>query len=339
MIELQWPLLLIVIPLPYLVWRFFPPAESAAGQALRTPFFNEWAEFNETGASAVTPRVHIYILPMLAWIFFVIACAKPIWIGEPMPLSSSGRDLMLAVDLSGSMERADFYINNQQVDRLTAVKSVASQFIKQRQGDRLGLILFGRRAYVQTPLTYDRSTVGTMMLESEIGLAGKETAIGDAIGLAVKRLRDLDKDSRVLILLTDGANTAGEVEPLQAAKLAAESGLKIYTIGVGADKMEVSTFFGSRTVDPSSDLDETTLQAIADATGGHYFRAKDTKELRQIYQKLDQLEPTVGETQMFRPIVDLFHWPLGISLFFLILLGMLRFSFLIPTLLRLKSHD
>ncbi len=351
MMEFQWPLVFFAIPLPYLIWRFLPPVESGSGHALRTPFFHEWATFRETSSRSAIPPARAMVLPVIAWIFFIGASAKPVWVGEPVTLASSGRDLMLAVDLSGSMERADFFLNKQQVDRLTAVKAVASRFIKQRQGDRLGLILFGKQAYVQTPLTYDSSTVSSMLLESEIGLAGTETAIGDAIGLAVKRLRDLDKNSRVLILLTDGANTAGEVEPLQAAALAADLGLKIYTIGVGADRMEVSTFFGSRTVDPSADLDETTLQGIADVTGGQYFRAKDTRELRQIYKKLDELEPTVGEAQTFRPIVDLYYWPLSISLLLLSLIGLLRYSSffsgvfarkfarVLPDFLKLKAND
>jgi Ca-activated chloride channel family protein len=244
----------------------------------------------------------------------VSAAARPRWVGEQLELPVSGRDLMLAVDLSGSMEIEDFVIDGDAVDRLTATKYVASDFIARRNGDRLGLILFGRNAYLQTPLTFDLTTVRTLLLESVIGLAGKETAIGDAIGLAIKRLKDNDEQSRVLILLTDGANTAGEVTPLKAAELAATHGLKIYTIGIGADEMIRRTLFGRQRVNPSRDLDEKTLRAIAEQTGGQYFRARDTAELERIYTQLDELEPVEAEQQTFRPVQALFVWPLAAAL-------------------------
>ena len=186
------------------------------------------------------------------------------------------------------------------------VKQVAGDFIERRAGDRVGLILFGRRAYLQTPLTFDRQTTRALLEESAIGLAGKETAIGDAIGLAVKRLREEPEQNRVLVLLTDGANTAGAVEPLKAADLAAAEGLKIYTIGVGADEMMVRSLFGSRRINPSADLDERALTAIADKTGGRYFRARDTRSLMQIYGILDELEPAAEEEDVLRPPAELY---------------------------------
>ena len=236
----------------------------------------------------------------------------------------SGRDLMLAVDLSGSMEARDFELNGQAVNRLTATKSVAGEFIQRREGDRLGLILFGEQAYLQTPLTFDRATVHTLLMESVIGLAGKKTAIGDAIGLAVKRLQESTGDSRVLILLTDGANTAGEVAPIKAAELAASIGLKIYTIGVGADEIIVQSLLGHRRINPSQELDEKTLRAIADKTGAQYFRARNTRELEQIYKLLDKLEPVEAEALHFRPTSALFFWPLGIALLLTALLVVTR---------------
>lgn len=186
------------------------------------------------------------------------------------------------------------------------------------------LILFGRQAYLQTPLTFDRNTVNILLNEAAIGLAGQETAIGDAIGLAIKRLVDLDNhnlntaenndtQSRVLILLTDGANTAGEITPIKAAELAATNNLKIYTIGIGADEMIRRSFFGSQRINPSADLDEKTLKAIADETGGRYFRARDTNELKKIYSLLNELEPTEKESRNFKPITALFYWPLSIA--------------------------
>jgi Ca-activated chloride channel family protein len=221
---------------------------------------------------------------------------------------------LLAVDLSGSMEEQDFKINNQRVDRLTAAKWVAGDFIQRRVGDRVGLILFGTQAYLQTPLTFDRKTVLTLLNESAIGLAGDNTAIGDAIGLAVKRLKGQTDASRVLILMTDGANTAGEVTPLKAAELAADNRLKIYTVGIGADEMVVRGFFGSHRVNPSRDLDENTLVKIAETTGGRYFRARNTDELNNIYMLLDKLEPVEKDKQYFRPRREWFFWPLAIAL-------------------------
>ena len=312
MIHFEWPLLILALPLPLLV-RWLLPAELPAEQAaLKVPFLEDFGS-GET-KNVTQNKQWPLLLAALAWFFLVIACMRPQWMGEPIEQAISGRDLMLAVDLSGSMEAEDFIVDDRRVDRLTATKNVASEFIRRRAGDRLGLILFGTQAYLQTPLTFDRTTVITLLNESALGLAGENTAIGDAIGLAVKRLRKQKTESRVLILLTDGANTAGEVKPLKAAELAAENHLKIYTIGIGADEMIIRSFFGSRKVNPSSDLDEKTLKAIADKTGGRYFRARNTEELNKIYQLLDELEPVEKDKQYFRPISELYFWPLAIAL-------------------------
>ena len=234
--------------------------------------------------------------------------------GPSIDLPVSGRDLLLAVDLSGSMSTQDFSLHGRQVDRLAAVKAIAGDFIQRRVGDRLGLILFGLNAYVQSPLTFDRKTVDTLLQEAAIGLAGKQTAIGDAIGLAVKELRRHPNGNKVLILLTDGANNAGEVDPIAAARLAAKEGLTIYTIGIGADSVMVPSLFGMQQVNPSQDLDEATLRAIAKATGGRYFRARDSAELNKIYQVIDQLQPVDQQRQTFRPRRSLFFWPLAMAL-------------------------
>jgi Ca-activated chloride channel homolog len=325
MFEFAWPWFFLALPLPWLVRKFVPPYSGEVRAALRIPFLDELEALSGTEVrQPLLSREWRLWLAVFAWVLLVTACARPQWLGDPVEQAVSGRDLMMAVDLSGSMEIADFKLGNQQVDRLTATKAVAGQFIERRVGDRLGLILFGDHAYLQAPLTFDRKTVHTLLDESAIGLAGEKTAIGDAIGLAVKRLRDNPENQRVLILLSDGANTAGVVTPLQAADLAAKEKLKIYSIGVGADEMIVRDFFGSRRVNPSEDLDETTMRALADKTGGRYFRARDTAELAQIYQLLDELEPAVKEQRSYRPREELFPWFLGGAL--LIAAGLMQWG-------------
>lgn len=312
MIQFVWPWLMIALPLPWLLRRMLPPLLPAEQAALKVPFLDDFAA--RDAQTVAQPKTWPLQLAMLAWLLLILASMRPQWLGEPIEQAVSGRDLMLAIDLSGSMEEQDFVINKQPVDRLTAAKWVADDFIGRRVGDRIGLILFGTQAYLQTPLTFDRKTVRTLLDESVIGLAGDNTAIGDAIGLAVKRLQNKPANSRVLILMTDGANTAGEVPPLKAAELAAKNQLKIYTIGIGADEMIVRSLFGTQKINPSRDLDEKTLLDIAQTTGGRYFRARDTSELNNIYMLLDQLEPVNKDSQFFRPRRELFYWPLAAAL-------------------------
>lgn len=314
MIHLYWPWLLLSLPAPLLLRLLLPARPRAEQAAMKVPFLDDFGE-GESRVVSMDRRWPLW-LAGLAWVCLVLASARPQWLGEPLEQSVSGRDLMLAVDVSGSMEERDFMIDNQRVDRLTAIKHVAGDFIQRRAGDRLGLILFGTTAYLHVPLTFDRKTVQTLLNEAFIGITDDEpqTSIGDAIGLAIKRLQDRKIDSRVLILLTDGANTAGELTPLKAAEIAAEHKLKIYTIGIGADEMLVRSLFGTRRVNPSADLDEKTLTAIANATGGRYFRARNSEELEHIYFILDQLEPVEKDKQYFRPRSELFHWPLSLAL-------------------------
>jgi Ca-activated chloride channel family protein len=317
MLHFQWLWLLILLPLPFFIRRWLPADEQSQQAALKVPFLDEFAHITSTSSSTSSPK--LFWLAFIAWSLLVIAVARPQWLGEPIEQTISGRDLMLAVDVSGSMAEEDFVTDGQRVDRLTATKYVASQFIQRRKGDRIGLILFGTTAHVQTPLTFDRKTVITLLNEAFIGITDDEpaTSIGDAIGLAVKRLNNNDAKSRVLILLTDGANTAGEISPLQAAKIAADNNLKIYTIGIGADEMLKRSFFGYQKFNPSRDLDERTLTQIAEKTGGQYFRARNTEELEKIYQILDKLEPVEKESQYFRPMMELYPYPLVFALLFL----------------------
>ena len=322
MYELAWWWMLVLLPLPWLVWRFAKPVQQQLGIALKGPFLEDFQQAAVTGNS-LSKRL-ILGLAIIAWCCLIIAAARPVWVGESVEIPVSGRDLMLAVDLSGSMEEQDFMLNGQVVDRLTATKAVAGDFIRKRTGDRIGLVLFGDRAYVQVPLTFDRQTVLQLLNESALGLAGQRTAIGDAIGLALKRLQNSPEKNRVLILMTDGANTAGNVTPLDAAEMAAAKGLKIYTVGIGSENSAMRDMFGFQLLNPNADLDETTLKAIADKTGGQYFRARDTDEFQKIYAELDRLEPVNKAAEYWRPQQELFRWPLLIALLLSLLVGVLR---------------
>jgi Ca-activated chloride channel family protein len=289
-------------------------------QALKVPWFAVMTSVHEGWMK----KPLMAAIAGIAWTLLVCAAARPQFVGEIETLPVTGRDLLLAVDISGSMDTQDMILERKAVNRLAVVKKVAGEFIQRRRGDRVGLVLFGSRAYLQTPLTFDTETTAILLEESEIGLAGRETAIGDAIGLAVKRLRDDAASERVLILLTDGANTSGEVQPMQATEFAAREGMTIYTVGVGADEMMVQDFFGSRLVNPSADLDEDTLKAIAEKTGGAYFRARDAEALARIYEQLDKLEPVESDQESIRPVDELFYWPLSAG--FLLVLTVVLFS-------------
>ncbi|HKJ05720.1 MAG TPA: VWA domain-containing protein [Geopsychrobacteraceae bacterium] len=312
MIHFEWPWAFALLALPWLVYKLCPPALAAEEAALWVPSLSPFGDMQRRKGR--TRARWQLLLAVLCWLLLVVAAARPQWLGEPIELPISGRDLVLAVDLSGSMKTRDFRLGGENVNRLVALKEVAGAFIERRVGDRLGLILFGEQAYVQTPLTFDLRTVQQLLDESAIGLAGERTSIGDAIGLAVKRLKEGQGGEQVLILLTDGANTAGRLTPLKAAELAALEGLKIYTVGMGAESMSVRTLFSRETINPSADLDENTLSIIAQKTGGRYFRARDTEQLAEIYAELDRLEPVEKEHEVFRPISELYPWPLGLAL-------------------------
>lgn len=325
MIEFVWPAMFLLLPLPFLVRRWWMPVKKAES-ALWVPDVDAFA-FAGPSTRRAGSRFDVSLLLLwLAWMALVTAAARPQQTGEPVNLPTTGRDLMLAVDISGSMNTEDMSLSGRRVNRLTVVKSVVNDFIARRGGDRVGLVLFGTNAYLQAPLTFDLATVEQLLDEAPVGIAGGKTAIGDAIGLAIKRLRSRPQDSRVLILLTDGANNVGEVEPLKAAELAAVEQVRIHTIGVGSDELKVPSLFGSfapRVVNPSADLDEATLEAVAQQTGGQYFRARNTEELEAIYQLIDELEPVAQEAETFRPVKALYFWPLSVG-FLLILLVLAR---------------
>ncbi len=307
MLSLEWPWLLLLLPLPLLIRS--KQEEQISGGELTMPGIAQ-TQSQRVKVDRSTTRWFY----LLMWAFLVVTCARPQWLGEPIDIPTKGRDLMVAVDLSGSMQIEDMALAGRTVDRFSVVQQVVSDFIDQRKGDRLGLILFADHAYLQTPLTADRRSVAQYMREAQIGLVGKQTAIGEAIGLAVKRFEQMEDSNRVLVLLTDGSNNAGNIEPLQAAEIAAERKVTIYTIGVGADVMEQRGFFGTRRVNPSSDLDESTLTDIARITNGQYFRARNPQELQQIYEEINKLQPVSRDEQSYRPRSELFYWPLGLAL-------------------------
>lgn len=311
MFEFGYPWLFICVVLPLLWWRrqqsntqvsqtaalvFVPLAQTA--QSL---------QHHQPKSAKFSWRVFIYAL---IWLCLVTAAAHPRWLGEPVSVPVKGRDMMLAVDLSASMNINDMVIEGQNLNRLDTVKRVLREFIIKRQGDRLGLILFADAAYQQTPLTFDLLTVQQMLDEAVHGLVGQRTSIGEAVGLAVKRFNTYESTNKVLILLSDGANTSGNIQPLEALELAKAAGVKIYTVGVGAEELLQQSIFGPQIVNPSSDLDEKLLTELATSTGGRYFRAKDPRQLAEIYQLLDQLEPIARDPQIFRPQQSLLHWPL-----------------------------
>ena len=321
MLEWAWPFAVVCLPLPWLAARVLAPAKSDASNALKVPLPIQSPGLPD-GAAQV-PRLR-HVLALLAWACLIAAVARPQWLGEAEALPRSGRDLLLAVDASGSMSTEDMAIGQRAVSRYAAVKTIAGDFIHRRVGDRIGLIVFGSQAYMLTPLTFDRETVFKQLNESVVGLPGRQTAIGDAVGLAVKRLQSRPQDKRVLILLTDGVNDAGELDPYKSIDLAVSEHVKIYTIGIGADSMRIDDFFGGHVVNPSADLDERLLKTMAEKTGGSYFRARDTVELAKIYRELDALEPAADAQQQFRPVDELFFWPLTAGL--LIVLGLLATS-------------
>jgi len=315
MIQFLYPWLLVLIPIPLIIWLIAKPKQPQLA-AIRTPLFSNWNQLQQNSVSTDKSLWFQKLISLLIWICVLVAAARPQWIDEPIELPTSGRDLLLSIDISGSMEEEDLKLQGRPVDRLAVVKSIISEFITKREGDRIGLVLFGEKAYLQTPLTFDLNTVQFMLDETEIGLAGaSRTAIGDGIGLSIKRLRERPAQNRVLILLTDGRNNAGELDPIEAAKLAKHAGIKIYTIGVGADKQtRRSLLFGTTTFNPSAELDEPTLKTVAKQTGGQYFRARSSEELAKIYQLLDSLEPVEDKPEIYRPVQEIYYWALLVAL-------------------------
>lgn len=311
MLEFEWPWALLLLPLPLLARRLLPAAEIGE-TAIAVPLIAR--EF-ETAAGRLEHAAGWRAACLwLFWIALVIAASRPLWLGEAVSRSVSGRDLVLAVDISGSMSETDMTIDGRATSRIDVLKIVVQNFIERRDGDRLGLILFGTNAYNYVPLTFDLDTLGELLRDVSTGLAGRHTAIADAIGITLKTMREQSSRHKVLILVTDGSNTAGFENPVLAAAAAARQGLTIYTIGVGSDLEALQKIYGAQSVPTGIALNEPVLQRIAALTGGQYFRATNTRRLEAIYRALDRLEPVEHLYQSHRPRRELFRWPLLLAL-------------------------
>lgn len=307
--KLELPWMLALLPLPVLVAWLVPPYRAMA-LAIRTPFFHEMAD--AAGERPSPGGVHLrrnwlqWLLLPLAWALVVVAAARPVHIEAPVTRETPARDLMLAIDLSQSMGTTDFVsaATGERTDRLTAVKRVVSDFIAKRRGDRIGLVVFGDAAYPQAPLTLDHDSVLILLDQMQIGMAGPRTAIGDAIGLTVKLLADSTAPEKVLILLTDGNDTASKIPPDQAARIAKEHQLVIHTIGIG----DVNATGEDR-------VDLAALQRISSATGGHSYQAFGREQdLADVYTQLDRLTPERIKREVYRAQTEYFWVPLGLAL-------------------------
>ena len=304
------PWILALWPLPFIIRKLLPRSPQAA-------LWLPQQDYLVPTASSGQKRRWSWLLPILIWSLLIGAAAQPRWLDEPIPLNPEAREIMIALDLSGSMEMDDMTLNGRRATRLEAAHKILSDFIRRRSGDRIGLIVYADDAYVYVPITSDLNTVATLAEEASIGLAGQRTALGDAIGLAIKYFEDRPSDNKVVLMLTDGMINAGVIDANAAIHLAANHDVKIHTIGIGSDEMVVQGLFGERRINPSTDLDEQFLTTIAQVSGGRYFRGRSTEEMEEIYQIIDEIEPIAAAEQYFRPFQSLAAFPLAAALFFL----------------------
>ncbi|MEE2022934.1 VWA domain-containing protein [Alkalimonas mucilaginosa] len=308
MFELNWPWLLLLLPLPLLI----KSSATMVGRALKLKPLLQVAGQNQRSQSK-WKRPATWLAGLI-WLALLLAAAEPRWYGEPVQIPQQARDIMLVLDLSGSMEIEDMRWQGRTINRIEAVQILTRDFLERRQGDRIGLILFADAAYQLTPLTLDLTTVQTMLDEIVVGMAGRRTAIGEGIGLAVKRFNELESSNKVIVFLSDGASNTGNISPEESLQLAIAAGVRIHTVGIGAEEMVQQGLFGPRVVNPSHDLDEPLLIRMAEETGGAYFRARNMQEFERMYQLLDELEPIERETLSYRPQRSLVHWPLAVAL-------------------------
>jgi Ca-activated chloride channel family protein len=314
----------LLLPLPWLL-RGWLPASEVRQLALTVPLLDGLRPTSPRLAGTARRPQQLYL--WLFWICLVVAACRPFMLGEPVSRTVSGRDLMLAVDISGSMNEADMTINASPASRIDVLKLVVGRFVERREGDRIGLVLFGTNAYTYLPLTFDLEALGKLLADVSTGLAGRHTAIGDAIGLALKSMRKQHSRHKVLILVTDGSNTAGFENPIVAAQAAARQGVTIYTIGIGSDISALERIYGRNSIPTGVALNERVLASIADVSGGRYFRATNLAALEQIYVELDKLEPLEYEYQSHQPRHELYLLPLVaglLAMLVFLLLGLRR---------------
>ena len=311
-----WPALILIAPLPWIIRRYLksatqnqqPLVAPTLGQRLRNLIAPQPTLVDDAQGTKIT-QVAQHLAFALIWLLLILAAMRPVWYITPAPFEVSGRDMLLSVDISPTMLREDMAWQGQRVDRLVALKRVMDEFISQRQGDRMGLIVFSTEAHLVSPLTYDLQAISQLMMESEVGMAGNTTSIGDSIGLAIKHLSEQQNERAVLVLLTDGANNDGFLDPIEAAEKAAEMGLIIHTIAFG----NIDTTRG-QAVSSAFDIDLEALEKIAGLTGGRNFAAGDAQTLRDIYRTINQLEANSFELNHYRARYELFIWPLGLAL-------------------------
>jgi Ca-activated chloride channel family protein len=328
MFQFEHPYFIILLALPYLIYWLAEraPAQEEDSPTIITPNHDRimQAFSKNTGSSKV--RTKFNWLLFWAWAMCVLALMHPQNVNRIKKIVTEGYDIMLAVDLSGSMRALDFASKSASWNRLDIVKSVAAKFISEREGDRIGLILFGNNAYLQSPLSLDLNSTNEMLKMSQIGLAGDATAIGDAITLGVKNLRERPEGSRVMILMTDGDDTASKVPPMEAARLARDYGIKIYTIGVGKKgPVPYPTPSGAIIYTPL-EINDDMLKRIAETTGGKFFHATNKDALETIYDEINRLEKTEAETKEMMMRDQLFFIPLSFGLFLLSVAFLTKFK-------------
>ncbi len=311
MLSFAAPWAFLFCPLPLVVYFLAPPHHETVS-SVRIPFFRHVAKaagIEPKAGSLVSVRTFAGTFSVtLVWLLLVLAMARPERLGEPVVMEKPARDVVLALDISGSMDQRDFLTSNgDRKQRLEAVKDVLRAFIAEREGDRMALIVFGTRAFVQAPFTEDLNSLNGFLDQTAVGMAGPNTALGDAIGLGIRTFEASEVDQRLMIVLSDGADTSSRMTPVNAAAIAAEKGVEVYTIGVGDP---------NATGEDRVDLD--ALKDIASRTGGQYFYAGDEDALKDIYQRIDAQNPRVVETQSYRPRKGLSHYPLALALFFIL---------------------
>lgn len=320
MFEFAYLWVWLLLPLPWLVRVVVPPT-----QHQQTPLpLPKAARFISPRQIQQPATLRIWVVPVLAWLCLLATLAQPQWVGEPVPMTQERREIMIALDLSGSMQTEDMTLNGRQVTRLRMAHHILAEFIERRHGDRIGLIVYADDAYIYSPLTTDLPALAQLAREAQLGLAGQRTALGDGIALSFQAMQDSQSNPPVVLMLTDGMINSGSIDAQEALHLAQNTAVRMHTIGIGSDELIIQGLFGERRIDPSAEMDESFLQQVAEATGGRYFRARNEAEMRQVYEIIDHLEPIADDSQWVRPRSSLAHWPLAMGAGCVLLAMLLR---------------